>query len=102
MVLDDGDEESKEAKPATQYAVDIASLPTIAMEDVESHKTKEDCWTVVDGLVYNITPFVPFHPGGKMKIMQGAGKEASTVFRKCEHQTLTFSLSQTSTTEGSI
>ena len=51
------------------------------MEEVNNHKTRDDCWTVVDGLVYDVTYYIPFHPGGK-KIMLGAGKEASKVFRK--------------------
>ena len=36
---------------------------------------------VVDGLVYNITHYIPVHPGGK-KIMLGAGREASQTFHK--------------------
>jgi L-lactate dehydrogenase (cytochrome) len=51
------------------------------MDEVPKHATKDDCWTVVDGLVYNVTPFIPYHPGGK-KIMQGAGKESSEMFCK--------------------
>ena len=38
-----------------EFGVDVASLPTISMDDVPNHKTKGDCWTVVDGLVYDIT-----------------------------------------------
>ncbi len=57
------------------------------MEEVEKHKDKQDCWTVVDDLVYNVTTYIPYHPGGK-KIMLGAGKEASKVFRKYPSNTL--------------
>ena len=63
-------------------SIDIDSLPTISIDEVHKHKEKGDCWTVVDDLVYNITSYVPYHPGGK-KIMLGAGKEASKMFRKC-------------------
>ena len=51
------------------------------MEEVVKHRTNEDCWTVIDGLVYDITKYIGIHPGGK-KIMLGAGKEASDIFRK--------------------
>ena len=64
-----------------EFDVDVASLPTISMDDVPNHKTKSDCWTVVDGLVYDVTQYIPMHPGGK-KIMLGAGREASATFRK--------------------
>ena len=49
------------------------------MDEVAKHKTREDCWTVVDDLVYEVTVYIPYHPGGR-KIMLGAGKEASQVF----------------------
>lgn len=45
------------------------------------HKSKENCWTVVDSLVYDVTEYIPHHPGGK-KIMLGAAKDASVMFRK--------------------
>mmetsp|Transcript_17084 Transcript_17084/g.12143 ORF Transcript_17084/g.12143 Transcript_17084/m.12143 type:complete len:92 (-) Transcript_17084:32-307(-) len=40
-----------------------------------------DCWTVVDGLVYDITKYIRIHPGGK-KIMRGAGKDSTDLFIK--------------------
>jgi len=51
------------------------------MEEVPKHKLKENCWTVVDGLVYDVTKYIPLHPGGR-KIMLGAGKEASVMFKR--------------------
>lgn len=34
------------------------------MEEVKQHKTDEDAWTVLRGRVYNISPYIRFHPGG--------------------------------------
>ncbi|KAK4937810.1 hypothetical protein LTR10_021613 [Elasticomyces elasticus] len=39
-----------------------------------------DAWTVYQGKVYNITPYVPFHPGGKGEILRGAGKDSVQLF----------------------
>ncbi|KAJ9613786.1 hypothetical protein H2204_014639 [Knufia peltigerae] len=39
-----------------------------------------DAWTVYQGKVYNITPYVPFHPGGKGEILRGAGKSSDKLF----------------------
>ena len=36
----------------------------ITMEEVQRHRTKADAWTVLGGKVYNITPYLKFHPGG--------------------------------------
>jgi cytochrome-b5 reductase len=34
------------------------------------------------GKVYNCTAYLPFHPGGKGKLMRGAGKDASELINK--------------------
>lgn len=32
------------------------------------------------GKVYNITPYLRFHPGGKEDLMKGAGKDCTILF----------------------
>jgi len=39
-----------------------------------------DAWTVYQGKVYNITPYLPFHPGGEGEILRGAGKDSTKLF----------------------
>lgn len=51
------------------------------LEDVAQHNSELDCWTVVEGRVYNIAPFVHQHPGGR-KILQAAGIEGTEIFSK--------------------
>lgn len=36
----------------------------------------------MDDLVYNITKYIPYHPGGKKKIMLGAGRDATITFHR--------------------
>ncbi|RMZ80682.1 hypothetical protein DV738_g2722, partial [Chaetothyriales sp. CBS 135597] len=40
----------------------------------------KDAWTVYQGRVYNITPYLPFHPGGVAELMKGAGRDAGALF----------------------
>jgi cytochrome b involved in lipid metabolism len=68
-------------KAMEQYQALISSLPTICLEEVKKHKSKDDVWTVVEGIVYDVTQYAPIHPGGK-KIMLGAGKESTEMFHK--------------------
>lgn len=37
-------------------------------QEVAKHSTQEDCWVVVHGKAYDVTEFLPEHPGG-MKII---------------------------------
>ncbi|KAL2864164.1 uncharacterized protein BJX67DRAFT_226150 [Aspergillus lucknowensis] len=39
-----------------------------------------DAWTSYQGKVYNITPYLPFHPGGKGELLRGAGKDSAQLF----------------------
>lgn len=42
----------------------MAEERSISVEEISKHNTKEDCWIVVDGKVWDITDFAPEHPGG--------------------------------------
>lgn len=45
-----------------------------ALRDHNGRKGK-DAWGVWQGKVYNLTPYMKFHPGGVDQLMRGAGKE---------------------------
>ncbi|CAG7919227.1 unnamed protein product [Penicillium olsonii] len=47
----------------------------------EQHGRKgRDAWTSYNGKVYNISPYVPYHPGGKGELLRGAGKDSGQLF----------------------
>ena len=39
-----------------------------------------DAWTVLGGKVYNITPYLPYHPGGEPELMKAAGRDGTKLF----------------------
>ena len=57
-------------------------LPFIWVGEVKNHSEASDCWTLIDGVVYDITRFIRQHPGGAASILKGAGIDASTAFAK--------------------
>ena len=57
------------------------SAARYTLEEVAQHNSELDCWTVIDGSVYNIAPFISSHPGGR-KILQAAGKDGTEIFSK--------------------
>ncbi|KAL5197820.1 hypothetical protein ABZP36_001332 [Zizania latifolia] len=54
----------------------------ISLEEVKHHKTGECIWTVLKGRVYNIAPYMKFHPGGVDMLMKAAGKDSTALFNK--------------------
>jgi hypothetical protein len=44
-------------------------------EEVRKHSTLSSCWVVVKGVVYDVTKFVPNHPGGAHTLQTGAGHD---------------------------
>lgn len=40
----------------------------------------KDAWTALGGRVYNITPYLPFHPGGEPELLRVAGRDGTKLF----------------------
>lgn len=46
----------------------------VTVATLAQHNSKDDCWIVYSGRVYDVTRFLPIHPGGVKKIAQFCGK----------------------------
>lgn len=46
-------------------------------DEVSQHKSAESCWVALYGNVYDVTSFLPSHPGGSKIILQLAGTDAT-------------------------
>ncbi|RDW93925.1 uncharacterized protein DSM5745_01247 [Aspergillus mulundensis] len=53
---------------------------TPSMLKVQNGRKGTDAWTSYQGKVYNISPYLPFHPGGKGELLRGAGKDSGKLF----------------------
>jgi cytochrome b involved in lipid metabolism len=49
-------------------------------DDVAKHNKESDVWVIVGGDVYDVTKFLPDHPGGKKAILTFAGRDATEEF----------------------
>ncbi|KAH9902695.1 cytochrome b5 [Cubamyces lactineus] len=47
---------------------------------LKEHRTRDDAWTCINGKVYNITHYLPYHPGGEKELMRAAGRDGSKLF----------------------
>ena len=58
-----------------------AASETFTMADVERHGGAASCWAAVDGHVYDLTEWANGHPGGRQRILNLCGTDASQQFR---------------------
>ena len=54
-------------------------LPTIPTHDVASHNTEKACYVTVGANVYNVTSFLPNHPGGADLVLKYGGKDVEEI-----------------------
>jgi cytochrome b involved in lipid metabolism len=63
---------------------------------LKQHNKRDDAWSAINGKVYNITPYMSFHPGGEKELMRVAGRDGTKLFGKI------YSLVLIHTVNGSI
>ena len=54
--------------------------PTVVgytMEQVKANNTAASCWSAIDAVVYNLTNWIPLHPGGSYLIQMLCGTDGS-------------------------
>ncbi|XP_062848258.1 cytochrome b5 reductase 4 [Trichomycterus rosablanca] len=55
-------------------------LIDVTEEELKKHNTRNDCWTCIRGMVYNISAYMDFHPGGEEELMRAAGIDGTDLF----------------------
>ncbi|CAI2293962.1 unnamed protein product [Caenorhabditis sp. 36 PRJEB53466] len=50
--------------------------------ELVKHDKKEDCWVHLFGIVYDVTKYLDFHPGGIPELLRGAGRDATPLFNQ--------------------
>lgn len=50
------------------------------LTEVSQHNSETDCWTAVNGVVYDLTSFISKHPGGKRGILSICGRDGTDAF----------------------
>ncbi|KAK6931365.1 Cytochrome b5-like heme/steroid binding domain [Dillenia turbinata] len=64
-------------------------MPTLtklySMHEASQHNTKNDCWIVIDGKVYDVSTYLDDHPGGDDVLLEVTGKDAKEAFEDAGH-----------------
>jgi cytochrome b involved in lipid metabolism len=57
-------------------------VPGYPLEEIAKHNTQTDCWTAINGNVYNITSAFGKHKGGDEALMKLCGLEGTATFEQ--------------------
>jgi len=57
-------------------------LRRIPIDEIQKHSSVYDGWIVLNGKVYNITPYLAYHPGGQKILKPVLGKDGTALFHK--------------------
>jgi cytochrome b involved in lipid metabolism len=76
--------------PPSEIPAPASSQATVnpegyTLDDVAAHSTIDDCWLVVDDIVYDPSGYAAAHPGGAARIADICGTDATEAFRN-QHQ----------------
>lgn len=77
----EGASKSTSPEPTIVQSSPTSTKKTFSLDDVKKHASKDDCWLIVDAKVYEVTEYIPSHPGGAA-IVKGCGMDATTLFRE--------------------
>ena len=58
-----------------------AATKSYTLAAVKAHKSAANCWSAVNGKVYNLTKWISKHPGGSSVIKSMCGKDATAAFK---------------------
>jgi len=64
-------------RSSDRKGVDISAKYTLA--EVAEHSSADNCWTVINNIVHDVTDYVQSHPGGKA-ILSACGKDGTVLF----------------------
>jgi hypothetical protein len=76
--------QSTAASVATPTPTPTVTQSGYTMADVRANSTKSKCWTVIDKKVYDLTNWIPAHPGREAPILFLCGKDGTNSF-KAQH-----------------
>ena len=57
----------------------------LTFKEVAKHNHKKDCWIIIHGKVYDVTPFLDDHPRGNEVLLLSVEKDATDDFEDVNH-----------------
>ncbi|EDV29823.1 Cytochrome b5 [Trichoplax sp. H2] len=65
----------------------MASDNQYKRSEVAEHSDVDSAWIIIKNKVYDVSKFIPEHPGGEEVVLEFAGKDATEAFNDVGHST---------------
>ena len=79
----DTEETEESAADAEEDLTEEPTTDSYTLAEVATHKSADDCWTVINDKVYDLTDYIEEHNGGSV-ITQACGIDGSSLFNQRE------------------
>lgn len=71
------DDNSRDTIVTTVSAVNTLTQQDITLSQIAQHNSRASCWSSINDEVYDLTSWIPNHPGGEKNILSLCGKDGS-------------------------
>lgn len=81
---DEGDDDDRTTSTVTTTPTPTPTTSTqpgtggITLAQIAKHNTRSSCWSAINGSVYDLTSWIPNHPGGEQAILSLCGLDGSS------------------------
>ena len=75
---------SNETQETPESNETMEEIPPVTASDLAQHNSAEDCWILYEGKIYDVTAYLPNHPGDNIAIIESCGK-SDTSFEDAFH-----------------
>lgn len=69
------------AQPGAPIEVPQSAETSISRDELARHASADDCWMAIDGVVYDLTDYLPRHPTPPSVMTPWCGREATQPYR---------------------
>ena len=76
-----GDISVKNKTSTSSSTSSVSAINTYTIEEVAKHNLINDAWMIISGHVFDVTEYIPYHPGGVQELMRGVGKDATKLIQ---------------------
>ena len=76
---------TKNESSSSKSSSKSSSSKEIGFAELCRHNKVDDLWLAIDGIVYDVTPFMDDHPGGGDIMLSAAGKDGTDDFEDVGH-----------------